>query len=136
MLRLYDSLHNALNPLLNYEGLCVSEEVSGETEISFNIPKSEASRVKEEYYIRTKDNEFIIKEKANSITDDSVKIVAKINVEELKGTPIEYFETIEKTPQTAIQLALAYCSGGWTVESDIIKKRTLRQSKKSVWDII
>lgn len=135
MLRVYDSLHNAIDPLVNYEGLCISEEVNGETQVEFSMPKSELYRIKEEYYIRTPDNEFIIKEISIS-SDDMVKVVAKINVEELKGTPIKYFETIEKTPLSAIQLALSYCPGSWTVKSNITKRRTLRQSQKSVWDII
>lgn len=135
MLRVYDSLHNAIAPLLNYEGLCVTEEVNGETQIEFSMPKSELHRIKEEYYIRTPENEFIIKEISIS-SEDLVKVVAKINVEELKGTPVKYFETIAKNPFSCISLALSYCPGGWTVESDIDKRRTLRQSQKSVWDII
>lgn len=135
MLKLYDTFHNALNPLLNYEGLCVDEQVNGETQISFSAPKQELDKLKEEYYIRTPDNEFVIKEISIG-SDDLVKVVAKINIEELKGTPIKYFETIAKTPYSCISLALSYCTGGWTVVSDITKKRTLRQSQKSVWDII
>lgn len=136
MLRVYDSLHNAIAPLLNYEGLCISEEVNGETQISFDMPRTELSRIREEYYIRTRDNEFIIKEMTIDTQDDMVRVVGKINVEELKGTPVKYFETIEKTPFSAISLALSYCPGGWTVQSDITKHRTLRQSQKTVWDII
>lgn len=135
MLRVYDSLHNAIAPLTDYEGLCVSEEINGETQIEFSMPKTELNRIKEEYYIRTPENEFIIKE-ISVDSDDLVKVVAKINVEELKGTPVKYFETVEKTVESCLQLALSYCPGGWTIESDITKKRTLRQSQKSVWDII
>lgn len=136
MLRVYDSLHNAMAPLLNYEGLCVDEEVSGETQISFKMPRTELERIKEEYYIRTPDNEFIIKEISIDTHDDMVKVVAKINIEELKGTPVKYFETVEKNPFSCISLALSYCPGGWTVVSNITKRRTLRQSQKTVWDII
>lgn len=136
MLRVYDSLHNAIAPLLNYEGLCVTEEVNGETQIDFKMPRTELERIKEEYYIRTPDNEFIIKEMSIDTHDDMVKVVAKINVEELKGTPVKYFETIEKNPFSCISLALSYCPGEWIVRSNIDKRRTLRQSQKSVWDII
>ena len=136
MLKVYDSLHNAMAPLLDYEGLCVAEEVSGETQISFKMPRTELARIKEEYYIRTPDNEFIIKELSVDTHDDMVKVVAKINVEELKGTPVKYFETVEKNPYSCISLALSYCPGGWIVRTNITKRRTLRQSQKTVWDII
>lgn len=133
MLRLYNDLHVQQNPLMEYEGLCISKEVNGEDEITFSCPRG---LVKEEWYIRTQDNEFIIKEISSSIADDMIKVVAKINVEELKGTPVKYFETIEKTPEAALQTALAYVPGGWTVYSTMKKRRTLRQSQKTVWDII
>lgn len=135
MLKVYDTLHNAIAPLLDYEGLCIREEVNGEAELSFSMPRSELARIKEEYYIRTPENEFIVKE-ISITSDELVKVVAKINVEELKGTPVKYFETIEKTVESCLQLALSYCPGGWVVHSDMTKKRTLRQSQKTVWDII
>lgn len=137
MLRVYDTSHNAIQPLVNYQGLCISEEVNGETQISFSMPRTELDRIKEEYYIRTPDNEFIIKEISIDTSNDMVNVVAVINVEELKGTPIKNFESVEKTPLSCIQLALSYVAkSGWTVQSNIQKKRTLRQTQKSIWDII
>lgn len=137
MLRVYDTSHNAIQPLVNYQGLCISEEVNGETQISFSMPRTELDRIREEYYIRTPDNEFIIKEISINTSNDMVNVVAVINVEELKGTPIKNFESVKKTPLSCIQLALSYVAeSGWTVQSNIQKKRTLRQTQKSIWDII
>lgn len=137
MLRVYDTSHNAIQPLVNYQGLCISEEVNGETQISFSMPRTELDRIREEYYIRTPDNEFIIKEISINTSNDMVNVVAVINVEELKGTPIKNFESVEKTPLSCIQLALSYVAeSGWIVQSNIQKKRTLRQTQKSIWDII
>lgn len=80
------------------------------------MPRTELDRIKEEYYIRTPDNEFIIKEVSIDTSSDMVNVVAVVNVEELKGTPIKNFESVEKTPLSCIQLALSYVAeSGWTV---------------------
>lgn len=134
MLRLYDQDHNQVNPLINIEGLTLSQEVSGEDSISFTVPAT--TEIEEEWYIRTQDNEYIVKEISYSIPNDTKEIVAKINVEDLKNTPVKYFETLEKTLTSALNLAFSYCSGSWTVVSSNTKKRTIRLSQKTVWDIV
>lgn len=136
MLKLYDSLHQPLQPLTNYQGLYLKKEVNGEDSITFKMPITELNKIREEFYIRTPDNEYIVKELSINSHQDEFTVTAYINVEELKGTPVKYFETIEKTPSASLGLALSYCPGGWGIRSSITKRRTLRQSQKTVWDII
>ena len=63
---------------------------SGDKELSFSYPAAGAlvDLLKEEYYIRTKTDEFVIKavEKGEQFN----KYTAVLNVEELEGTPFPY----------------------------------------------
>lgn len=135
MLRLYNGNHVQLQPLTKYSDLCLKQSVSGEDELSFTLPASTA--IQEEWYVRTADNEYVVKEISKSSSDDTVKVLAKINVEDLKGTPIKFFETVEKTIESSLSLAFSYVTtNSWIVESSVGKRRTIRLSQKSVWDII
>ena len=71
---------------------------SGDKELSFSYPTAGAlvDLLKEEYYIRTKTDEYVIKavEKGEQFN----KYTAVLNVEELEGTPFPYgFESQEQT---------------------------------------
>lgn len=71
---------------------------SGDKELSFSYPTTGAlvDLLKEEYYIRTKTDEYVIKavEKGEQFN----KYTAVLNVEELEGTPFPYgFESQEQT---------------------------------------
>lgn len=134
MLKVFDTSHEQQQPLFNYEGLCLTQEISGEDTLTFTVPKDTV--LQEEWYVQTKDNEYVIKEKSLDTTSDTVKITALINVEDLKATPIKLFTSETKTPYSAISLALAYCPNSWTIVSSISKKRTLELSQSSVWDIV
>lgn len=134
MLRVYNQNHEAIQPLMTYQGLSLEQEVNGEDQLSFTAPRD--CGLQEEYYIRTQDNEYVVKEISSNITDTTVSVVCKINVEALKGTPIKYFETIEKTAISSLQLALSYTSEAWTVSSTLTKKRTVRLSQKTIWDVL
>ena len=134
MLKLYDANHIQMQPLTNYEGLCLTQEVSGEDVLSFTVPRT--VKIEEEWYVRTKDNEYVIKEKVIDTTNDNVKITAKINVEDLKGTPVKLFVSETKTPTSALSLAFTYAPNSWTIHSSISKQRTIRLAQCSVWDIV
>lgn len=135
MLRLYDPNHNQLQPLINYQGLEIESEVNGEEVLSFDCPL--AAPVTEECYIRTPRQEYVVKEISKANNSDTFSVVAKINVEDLKGTPIKYFESIEQNPKSCLQLAFSYTPElKWTVESSVLKKRTIRLTQKSIWDIL
>lgn len=135
MLRLYDGNHVQLQPLTQYKDLYLKQTVSGEDELSFTLPAQTA--IEEEWYVRTTDNEYVVKEISKSSSNDEVKVIATINVEDLKGTPIKFFETVEKTIASSLSLAFSYVTtNSWIVRSTVNKKRTIRLSQQSVWDVI
>lgn len=135
MLQLYDLNKAKLHGLTSYRDFKVERELSGEEMLSFLYPQcdSKYSSIVEECYIRTEQNEYVVKEK--NIQDDWTEFIAKINVEDLKGTTFDRFETIEQTCADTVNLALV--GTGWTIGScDVTKKRTVRKSKCSSYDIL
>lgn len=109
--------------------------MDGEEVLSFSYPQSDSKyeSIKEECYVRTKDNEYIIKEL--NVDDDRTEFICKINVENIKGNPFSHFETVEQTCTDAVNLALA--GTGWTIGScDVTKKRTVRKANCSSYDVL
>lgn len=133
MLILYDINHNKIQGLINYKEPKLERTLDGEEVLSFLYPQSDSKYdlIQEEGYIRTKDNEYVIKEK--NIGDNYTEIICKVNIEDLKGNPINHFETVDKTPEEASNLALV--GTGWTVISDVVKRRTVRKSNCNSYDI-
>lgn len=85
---------------------------SGDKELSFSYPTAGAlvDLLKEEYYIRTKTDEYVIKavEKGEQFN----KYTAVLNVEELEGTPFPYgFESQEQTIKACLEFAFEGTGG-------------------------
>lgn len=135
MLILYDVNHNKIAALKNVKEPKRERELSGDEVLSFLYPilDPKYTLIKEECYVRTKDNEYVIKEINED--DDWTEFVAKVNVETLKGKEVDHFETVEQTCTNTINLAIA--STGWTIGScDVTKKRTVRKKRCSSYDIL
>ena len=110
---------------------------SGDKELSFSYPAAGAlvDLLKEEYYIRTKTDEFVIKavEKGEQFN----KYTAVLNVEELEGTPFPYgFESDEQTIKACLEFA--FKGTGWHVGTcTVTKKRTIdEQERVTAWDVL
>ena len=121
-------------PLVKYENLYIEEVLDyGDKTLGFSIPKNLAGKIELEDFIRTKTDEFVIKQ-MNTDDNGAYDIVAKINIDELEGASFQSFETVEQTALDAANLALA--GTGWTCECTVKKKRTVRMTNSSVWDIL
>lgn len=110
---------------------------SGDKELSFSYPTTGAlvDLLKEEYYIRTKTDEYVIKavEKGEQFN----KYTAVLNVEELEGTPFPYgFESQEQTIKACLEFAFE--GTGWHVGTcTVTKKRTIdEQESVTAWDVL
>ncbi|MDD7793703.1 phage tail spike protein [Clostridium sp. 'White wine YQ'] len=135
MLQLYDLNKVKIAGLKNYKDLKVERDLSGDEVLSFLYPQNDFKydSIKEECYIRTKKNEYVIKEV--NVDNDWTGFVGKVNVESLKGTTIQHFEAVEQTCTNSVNLALA--GTGWTIGScDVTKKRTIRKANCSSYDIL
>jgi phage minor structural protein len=120
-------------PLIEYSDLCVEEVLDyGDKTLTCNV--SMKCSVALEDIIRTRTNEYVIKQKNGLADDGTYTVTAKLNIDELEGTPFISFDTTEKTALEAAQLALA--GTGWTCECDVKKKRTIRMTNASSWEIL
>ena len=81
---------------------------SGDRELSFKYPSDGemVDRLKEEYYIRTKDDEYVIRKKKTGVQFN--EYTAQLNVEELEGAVFPYgFESKEQTIRACLEFALS-----------------------------
>ena len=110
---------------------------SGDKELSFNYPAAGAlvDLLKEEYYIRTKTDEYVIK--AVEKREQFNKYTAVLNVEELEGAAFPYgFESDEQTIKACLEFA--FKGTGWHVGTcTVTKKRTIdEQERVTAWDVL
>ena len=110
---------------------------SGDKELSFSYPATGVlvDLLKEEYYIRTKTDEFVLKavEKGEQFN----KYTAVLNVEELEGTAFPYgFESDEQTIKACLEFAFE--GTGWHIGTcTVTKKRTIdEQEHVTAWDVL
>lgn len=135
MLQLYNLNKEKIEGLTKYKDLKIESTLStGDKVLSFSYPKKFSNNILEEGYIRTKTAEFVIKQ-INKTDDPWISITASLNVEELENM-IEEFDSTEQTIEDCINFALV--GTGWTVnvDSSITKRRTVRKTNSSIWDII
>lgn len=133
MLR-YKDKNGVESPLVKCENLYIEEVLDyGDKTLGFSIPKNLAGKIELENFIKTKTDEFVIKQ-LNTNDNGAYDIVAKVNIDELEGASFQSFETVEQAALDAANLALA--GTGWTCECTVKKKRTVRMTNSSVWDIL
>lgn len=110
---------------------------SGDRELSFKYPSDGemVDRLKEEYYIRTKDDEYVIRKKKTGVQFN--EYTAQLNVEELEGTVFPYgFESKEQTIRACLEFAFE--GTGWKVGTcQITKKRTVNKDEETnAWEVL
>ena len=110
---------------------------SGDRELSFKYPSDGemVDRLKEEYYIRTKDDEYVIRKKKTGVQFN--EYTAQLNVEELEGAVFPYgFESKEQTIRACLEFAFE--GTGWKVGvCQITKKRTINKDEETnAWKVL
>lgn len=110
---------------------------SGDKELSFEYPAhgEMVNCLKEEYYIRTKTDEFVIK--AKEASGDYNKYTAVLNVEELEGQSFPYgFASQEQAIRACLEFTFE--GTGWTVGTcEVTKKRTIdKEESATAWDVL
>lgn len=123
--------------LTDYTQLAVKKKLAdGDKELSFKYPKNGegVKHLKNECYIMTQEDEFILKEIRASRQYMEYKAV--LNLEELEGKQFVSFETVEQTVTGCLDVALQ--GTGWKVRKcGSTKKRTIRKDGVcTVLDII
>lgn len=110
---------------------------SGDRELSFKYPSDGemVDLLKEEYYIRTKEDEYVIRKKKTGVQFN--EYTAQLNVEELEGAVFAYgFESKEQTIRACLEFAFE--GTGWKVGTcQITKKRTVNKDEETnAWEVL
>ena len=110
---------------------------SGDKELTFKYPSDgkQVDILKEEYYIRTKEDEYVIRKRKTGTQFN--EYTAQLNVEELEGAVFPYgFESKEQTIRACLEFAFE--GTGWKVGAcQITKKRTINKDEETnAWKIL
>ena len=134
MLKVYDQNKQALGYITKYKDLKIESELStGDKTLSFTLLTR--SNIKEEYYIETKTDRYVVKEQ-NRATNSFVSIVAALDLEELEEPVASYIMEDVTLEQAAIE---ALKNTGWTVQVDSAladKKRNTGLKNRTVLTIL
>lgn len=122
MLKVYDQNHTQLGMLTKYTDTKIESELStADKTLSFTVKDPDEIRLKNEYYIRTRTDEYVIK-KISHKSGSGMTVTCILNLEEMQGTPFSTFSVVSKTIREAAELALE--GTGWSVgECDVDKIR-------------
>lgn len=110
---------------------------SGDKELTFKYPSDgkQVDLLKEEYYIRTKEDEYVIRKRKTGTQFN--EYTAQLNVEELEGTVFPYgFKSKEQTIRACLEFAFE--GAGWKVGAcQITKKRTINKDEETnAWEVL
>ena len=110
---------------------------SGDKELTFKYPSDgkQVNLLKEEYYIRTKEDEYVIRKRKTGTQFN--EYTAQLNVEELEGAVFPYgFESKEQTIRACLEFAFE--GTGWKVGTcQITKKRTINKDEETnAWKVL
>lgn len=137
-MQIYDDKKKRIGTLTGFRERAITKTLnSGDKEMEFEYPSNGTmvDMLKEEYYIRTKEDEFVIK--AIETGEQYNKYTAALNIEELEGQSFPYgFASKEQTIQDC--LTFAFEGTGWTVGiCTVNKKRTIDiDEAATAWDVL
>lgn len=134
MLKLLNAQRQVMPPVTIYTELKVERVLNyDDRTLSFSIPiPAMPAEMKLENYIQTKADEYVIKQ--ININNGNYDITAQLNIDELEGTHFDTFSTTEQTVEQTMNLALA--GTGWLCKCDLTKKRTIKKTNTSTWEVI
>lgn len=137
-MQIFDVNKNRIGILIGFKDRSITTTLdSGDKEMSFQYPATAAlvNDLKEECYIRTKTDEYVLKEINEA--DDFNTYTATLNVEELESKVFKTgFEMVEKTIMECLQIA--FDGTGWSIRNcEVTKKRTIRESdQQTAWSVL
>lgn len=140
MPQLYTDTGQRVGVLVGHRELHVKHALEyDEKTLYFKYPKSGpyVGQLKNEAYVRTKTDEFVIKQVTGGTTSDWISVTATMNIEGIENCLfVGGFEAVEMTVDAVLALALE--DSDWTVGvCEITKKRTIRKEDDcDAWAIL
>lgn len=140
MIQLYTDTGQRIGVLAGHRELHVKHTLEYDEKILyFKYPKSGpyVEQLKNEAYVRTKKDEFVIKLVTGTTASDWISVTATMNIEGIENCLfVGGFEAVEMTVDAVLALALE--DSDWTVGTcEITKKRTIRKEDDcDAWAIL
>lgn len=137
-MQIYNDVKKRVGTLEGFLNRSVTKTLStGDKELSFDYPSNgdKVDLLKEEYYIRTKTDEYVIKQIEKS--EKFNKYTAMLNVEELEGEGFPYgFASKEQTIRACLEFAFE--GTGWKIGvCSVTKRRTIDfEDSTTAWDVL
>lgn len=138
MLQIFNDVKKRIALIDKLDDLCIERTLEyGDKKISFSYPRngSHAKDLKNEYYVRTKNDEYVIKSVADG--EETNTYIAQLNIEELESKQfISGYKSTEQTIEACLTEVLN--DTGWTIgDCQIKKKRTVEKEEScTAWDLI
>ncbi len=138
MIKLLDTNMNVLHLLSKVKNYYIESDLkTGDKLISFLLPRVDEAAIiiKQEMYLRTKEDEYVIKE-INYQDKDYLEIFGKLNLTDLKGKMLNNVESVEHSIDYLLTQILS--GTGWThqMQQAISKLRTVRAESSSIFNLI
>ena len=136
LLKLYDMGHTPLGILNNCKDVKVESELStGDKTLSFLWYGRTGIQIKNEYYIRTETDEYVVKENAKA-QNGFRSITARLNLEEIEAKTWKTFTASDSTAKEMADLALA--DTGWTCISSVPvgKRRNIAMVRVNAYQVL
>lgn len=136
MLKIYDQNYKYVGTISEYTDLCIEKKLEdGDKTLSFTLGSNDLSDLKNEYYIETEEDIFVVKNidiSSSGLPD----IDCQLNLEELESYEHESFSAVNQKLIDAARLAVV--STGWTIETDVsgTKLRSVATLKATPYDVL
>ncbi|MDY3251213.1 MAG: phage tail protein [Candidatus Choladocola sp.] len=123
MLKIYDQNHIQLGMLTKYKDLKIESVLSSaDKTLSFTVMDPDEIKLKNEFYVRTREDEYVLK-KINHKSWSDMTVTCLLNLEGMQGNPFLSFSVTDHTIAEAAAIALD--GTGWSVgECDVDKVRS------------
>lgn len=122
MLKLFDTDRRFLFFLSNYKDYYIESELaSADSLLYFTVPGKPGS-IRNECYVQSKDAIYVVKEMHPAY--DGTEVICQLDLEDLEAEVFDRFTAENCTVAEAANLALA--GTGWTVQTDITKRRSVQ----------
>lgn len=137
-MQIYNDVKKRIGTLEGFLNRSITKTLStGDKELSFDYPANgdKVDLLKEEYYIRTKTDEYVIKQIEKS--EKFNRYTATLNVEELEGEGFAYgFASKEQTIRACLEFAFE--GTGWKIgKCNITKRRTIDiEDRTTAWGVL
>lgn len=138
MIKLLDTSKQVLHLLNQVKDFYIESDLkTADKLISFKLPRvlAASADLKEERYLLTATDEFVIKE-VNYSDKDYIEVFGKLNLDDLKGKTVQAYDSTEQTVDSFLTTLLQNTDWTFEIINPTNKRRTIRSEVATIHDMI